>query len=406
MATTLYFVRGEEAGLLAESGVPVRVHSLGNTRGRLFPAAYKDGALAALGWDPAHVTELITCEWGIRELAHSDGAEPLPRENVTLHFHDQPSSAWEEYLGIVRQWCLEHPPAFPVAIHYSAGRHGLYGNGCLHLCFGGSAGYGMRAWRHERDIFYQAAHVWIGELGPEHASCRALIPAILAESVPRMSEGVQQESECEFVAHTVRKAQDRSECLRRDLVAQGETVSKLQVQLRDEIRRYDDIARQLMAAEARIAEVGRHMHDQYSQLARRSYVQGIETAEDTISIVTDNVVAEVTHGAGPPTLYHFGAFRIDLFLDQRIRCVRVTSLTRRGSWLRGFHHPHVDASGVPCLGSIREGLPVFIARGEYVAAFDLLYRLLHVVNTDDAWGRLVSDWPSFSSFHPSGDPRP
>lgn len=69
--------------------------------------------------------------------------------------------------------------------------------------------------------------------------------------------------------------------------------------------------------------------------------------------------------------------------------VKITNLTMaRG----GRQHPHVDAAGQPCWGSMGTQIAKLSAAGELIALFELIVMYLEKYNPADDWGRFASYW--------------
>ena len=398
MATQLFFVRGEIPPNVLAARIPCLRESLGRSDGFLFPEKYREKTLVALGWDQDAAVELITSEWGVRELTTT----PFHAFSVDIACTEPLSTAWWEYLHIVKRWCEEHPQPYPVTIHYSSERHRAYGNGTLHLCFGGQAVFPVKVQVHDRDVFYQSAHCWIGELGPEHDHCRALIPTLLSEFLSRIVGKTPTHCEGEFIAALVERTDADQKTLTTQIDKQRKTVEKLQQQLVDALRTLGDLERRLGTMVTTFDHRQKHFQQQFVSLARRDYVQSLHVTKESISVITDRILIEL-HGMTrqEPQLFDIGAFQLDLFPSGGSGCVKITNLTRRGPSPRpegrsGFHHPHVSYDGTPCLGTIGSSLPRLIARDEYAAAFDLLVNFLRTVSVQDTYGRMIDKWPQFT----------
>lgn len=82
-------------------------------------------------------------------------------------------------------------------------------------------------------------------------------------------------------------------------------------------------------------------------------------------------------------VYLLGRYRIVLNLayeENDANPILMFNLDRQPG---GFHHPHVDEDGVPCLGNLDEQLPEYIAHFEIEAAITLAIAFLQTVNPED-----------------------
>jgi hypothetical protein len=61
----------------------------------------------------------------------------------------------------------------------------------------------------------------------------------------------------------------------------------------------------------------------------------------------------------------------------------------------GYHHPHIEAYGVPCLGNIQEVLPHMIAEHKYAAAVSVCIQYLKSYECSDQYRPYseIFNWP-------------
>lgn len=399
MSVVLYLVSESDLPDGLETDFPTLSQIVGRTRGLTFPAPYKEAAARALGWPPDEVREVPTAEWSVRQLVRGQ----LPEPTVTIEYHDRPSDAWRYYLELVRVWCEDKRLTLPVVVHYSNGVHRPYESGRLHLCFGGTATFPLRVWFCERDVHYQSCHMWVGELGPEHGYCRALIPSVLGQFLPRMMGEARGWGAEKFLADGLKQARDQKFCLERELEQARATTNELQERLVRSIREEQRLLGQLCSSIVGEGEMREKLRQMFEDLASREYATSVQYRDGTLLVFIERILIKVENAAREQDngLYDIGEMRVEMSIDGTGGIVKVFNLTRQGPVEFGTsrnpaHHPQVDGNGYVCLGNMREVVPRHVAERHYDVACDLLFSGLTNVNLYDAWGRTVTMWPRFS----------
>lgn len=88
-------------------------------------------------------------------------------------------------------------------------------------------------------------------------------------------------------------------------------------------------------------------------------------------------------------VHAMGSYRITIRLNNRFG-IRFENLTRQ---VGGKPHPHSDGDGAPCLGNFNEVLPQLVMQNQFATIIIMAIKFLESVNTDDAWGDRIKDWP-------------
>lgn len=399
MSVVLYLVSESDLPDSLEINFPALSQAVGQTHGLTFPASYKEAAIGAFGWPPDEVREVPTAEWSVRQLVRGQ----LPEPTVTIEYHDRPSDAWRYYLELVRVWCEDKGLTLPVVVHYSNGVHRPYESGRLHLCFGGTATFPIRVWFCERDVYYQSCHMWVGELGPEHGYCRALIPSLLGQFLPRMIGEVRSWGADKFVADGLKRARYQRSYLGRELELVRATTEDLQAQLVRSIREEQELLKRLSSLTVGEEEMKERLRQIFEGLANREYATSVQYRDGKLSVLTERILIRVSNAPREEDngLYDIGEMRMEMSIDGTGGIVKVFNLTRQGPIELGAgkgpaHHPQTDGKGNICLGNMREVIPRHVAERHYDLVSDLLFSGLTHVNVDDAWGRTVTYWPRFS----------
>ncbi len=389
MSAVAYFVKNAQLDLFRQRGILSLEDTVGNSRGIIFLAEFKERALEALGWNDGEIKEIPTSEWSVNELVVNNG-EDSPR--VGIKFHSEPSNHWRQYLDIAAGFCSNLNLSLPVVLHYSHDEHGLYENGALHVCFGGQAGYRVKADIHERDVFYQRSHMWVGELGPEHDHCRNLIPVILGNFLPRIT-GEINEINTEFFADDCAKwLEKRNKDLESQLKSIRDNIESYQNCLISSIRKEQTIQQDLDRRKKTLDEELESLKVNIEDIKRRPYVRHVKYDQGMIFVFTERIAVNLNE-----YVYDIGEFLIAIGTGGSY--IKIYNQTKQiSSFLVGrvTNHPHIDQAGNPCLGTIKEIIPRYIARREFAALLDILYNYLKSVDPDDTWGKSIAYWPRFN----------
>jgi hypothetical protein len=390
MSTVAYFIKNVSINLFRERGIPVLEGMVGNSYGIIFPVEFRERALEAINWNSREIKEVPTSEWSVNELLQDEGIATPP---ACVIYHNEPSDHWREYLDIVANFCNDLRMVLPVVLHYSYSGHGLYENGAIHICFGGSAYYRVKICMFSRDIFYQRLHIWIGELGPEHQNCRDLIPTILREFLPRVIGAVNEINTESFAGDCARWIQEEREALESRLQETRHAIEALQKKIVLYIRHEESLQQMIGQGESAVGEEVNSLNAVIEEIRNRSYVHHVQYIDTNLYIHTERIIIDLNG-----TFYDIGEFVILIPINGGD--IRMFNKTRKiSSELVGVatNHPHVDKIGRPCLGTIKEVVARYIAKREFVALTDILYNYLKNVNPDDAWGRTIERWPHFGA---------
>jgi len=110
---------------------------------------------------------------------------------------------------------------------------------------------------------------------------------------------------------------------------------------------------------------------------------------DDISLTAATGPIEIVH---EDFVYDLGRFEVEI-------CFTTNSLEIRNlepdRLIDGYHHPHINSSGQPCLGNISLSLTKLLTAKQYVPALILIHQYLCSYNADDAYLKLERwdpDW--------------
>ncbi|MBU0477244.1 hypothetical protein KKC91_01565, partial [bacterium] len=104
-----------------------------------------------------------------------------------------------------------------------------------------------------------------------------------------------------------------------------------------------------------------------------------------ISFKLNEIVAEtpVVYCEYQGKTYMLGRYEIHISLDSNE--VRIYNLTKQ---VDGFNHPHVDAQGKPCLGTLSDVIPKYMGRAEFAVILGALNTYLHSYNPASPYRRI------------------
>ena len=110
---------------------------------------------------------------------------------------------------------------------------------------------------------------------------------------------------------------------------------------------------------------------------------------DDISLTAATGPIEIDH---EDYVYDLGRFEVEIAFTTNSLEIRNQESDRI---VDGYHHPHVNSSGQPCLGNISLSLTKLLAAKDYVPALILIHQYLQSYNADDAYLKLERwdpDW--------------
>ena len=108
-----------------------------------------------------------------------------------------------------------------------------------------------------------------------------------------------------------------------------------------------------------------------------------------ITFKLNEIVAEtpVVYCEHADKTYMLGRYEIHVSLDSNE--VKIYNLTGK---VEGYHHPHVNQSGVPCLGTLSDVIPKYMGRAEFAVILSVLNTYLHNYNEASPYKR-IKHWP-------------
>lgn len=196
-----------------------------------------------------------------------------------------------------------------------------------------------------------------------------------------------------------------SECSRRfektvqgtkEAVAKGHTdIARLQQELTRRIRETQGAERKLEQIESLRGEHAASYGREFDSLAAVPGVERVEVSDGVIKVFTEHIY--ITPEGHPTETFDIGKFRMEIYTSGSNGGIKFFNLTRQGTaGGTGFNtqHPHVNASGSPCLGNIKEMVPNLIGEYEYSAVAQIGLQFLKAVNLADGAGEgIFKYWP-------------
>lgn len=174
-------------------------------------------------------------------------------------------------------------------------------------------------------------------------------------------------------------------------------LGKLQEEIVGLIRSIPMLEKKIQAAEDFQKGMEVKFAKEFDDLLKIPEIQEVQIINGVIAVFTDTIL--LTDETFAKT-YKLGRFRIEIDPDGGSHGIRFFNLTRRGRTLSyggyGFHHPHVDEEGDPCLGNIQEAASDLIGNCEFTVLVQLALQFLRSVNTDE-WDEesIEENWPVF-----------
>lgn len=168
--------------------------------------------------------------------------------------------------------------------------------------------------------------------------------------------------------------------IRRDIQDNAYDIDNHTNQILELVRKNDELKTTLTLFET----PGREHKTREAEIEFDDLMRLVPGAYRRIDVSHDPLVAET----GPITITHrshsydLGRFQvtIDLFSD------RLTILNQNADRIRnGYHHPHVDSTGHPCLGNISLSLAKLLTLKQYAPALVLIRRFLESYNPDNPY---------------------
>ncbi|MCJ7804865.1 hypothetical protein MUP35_04010 [Patescibacteria group bacterium] len=133
-------------------------------------------------------------------------------------------------------------------------------------------------------------------------------------------------------------------------------------------------------------EILKRFGDEFDQLIKHPYIEYLETVGNKLIVYTKPITITYEKVA-----YNIGKFNITIYTNGSNGCVKMYNLTHK----LHYNHPHVNETGDPCLGNIKEIIPHLIAEKKYAATVSICIQFLKSYTFDDVYRphERISDWP-------------
>lgn len=138
------------------------------------------------------------------------------------------------------------------------------------------------------------------------------------------------------------------------------------------------------------ATPGEAIGQEFDELLKIRKVREV-TVSDTALIVKTDVLYCVDPRDG--VRHEIGAFQITIPTSKGNPHWKNLTRTAPGPEGKRMNAPHVNSEGNACLGNTKDLFPDLTARREFATAVELAIAFIESVNTSDAWGKYIVNWP-------------
>ncbi len=136
-------------------------------------------------------------------------------------------------------------------------------------------------------------------------------------------------------------------------------------------------------------EVSEQFGREYDELLAIQKVRNVTVGNGQIVVDTNTLFCVDTRTG---INHEIGAFKIHIPTESgRLKWFNQTRTV--GPADARMNAPHVAATGLACEGSTKDEWPHFIAQRQFAYVVMKAIQFIESANTDDAWGKKISDWP-------------
>lgn len=134
-------------------------------------------------------------------------------------------------------------------------------------------------------------------------------------------------------------------------------------------------------------------------------ITSLSLTKDDLIFRTGKIIGAIPLRGGKMDYRDFGMFEVRLNIKTCL--VKFTQLEKSkflekgGFWSGGSMHPHINAHGKACMGTLESLLSATIAENDYPAAVHAILGFLSTANIDDSAGQKYNAWPQ---VNPDGSP--
>lgn len=207
----------------------------------------------------------------------------------------------------------------------------------------------------------------------------------------------------------------------------GDEIARLERELKSKRSRYERASKEVVKMVREITQkeeqyeklknsdddgTGKYRRE-FQALLDNRHVEALMIRDEVLHVHTDNIQIKTdlpdnlsrTGEKEKDVTFNIGKFDISIPLNGGSVSFRNKTRTIRTGF--GLHHPHIDASGNPCLGTASESIPQLIAQFEFAAVAQLCIAYLQHVNLADSAGSGITSWPRAGDAEDnSGPPLP
>ena len=207
----------------------------------------------------------------------------------------------------------------------------------------------------------------------------------------RLAEERQIKSRQQYVSECTKRFETTVSETKKNIETGKKDVDTLQQNLIKRIREAQGYERKLEQIEATRPDHLNKYGQEYDKLLQVAKVKDVRVADGVVKVFTDTLFC-----VDPRTKknHEIGAFRIEIYTNGANNGVRWFNLTRRvEGYKSGMQAPHVFPAGNACMGNTQEIFPELIANYEFAAVAMVAIQFVESVNTDDAAGKYINNWP-------------
>jgi hypothetical protein len=166
------------------------------------------------------------------------------------------------------------------------------------------------------------------------------------------------------------------------------TARKVEAELTSALKGTRAAELELFRLEATPAEgIGR----EFDELCKINKVRDITVTESYVTVLTDVLYCRDPRDG---VVHEIGAFKISIPTNSGNAIVWANQTrTVSGPDGKKMNAPHVDPKGNACLGNTKDTFPDLIRKREFASAVELAIAFVEAVNTSDAWGKYIVNWP-------------
>ena len=220
----------------------------------------------------------------------------------------------------------------------------------------------------------------------------SLSPEEKAERQQKLAEERRRKSRERYIAECSKRFEKTVKGTKKKIETGHREIEELQKRLTRKIRETRGAERKLEQLNASADSQLENYGKEFDSLSAVPGVEDVQVSDGVIKVFTEHIYITPD---GYSDTFDIGKFRMEIYTSGANGGIRFFNITRKGSG-NGYniHHPHVNSSGSPCLGNIKELVSQLIGEYEYSAVAQLGLQYLKSVNINDSAGEgIFKYWP-------------